>query len=382
MKILITSALYYPRVGGVEIVTQSIAEYFAMKGYEVWVATSYLENRKIKNLNGVNILEFNIVGNRVKGIKELKEGDIQRYKKLLLDGGFDIIFQYAVQTWHTDLMFEIIDKVKPKKILAPCGYSGLTTFLRKFIYYRYFKSLPRYLSKYDLLIYHSKEYLDYKFGKKHRLNKYKIIPNGINLNEFMNPYQNDRNTFREKYGITSKYTILNVSNHYIIKGHNFAIKVLEGLLKKENNISLIIIGDAPFGTKRSCYNDCLVYSKNNNNFKLLSGIPRNDIIKAYNESDLFFLSSDIECFPLVILESMAAGIPYVSKDVGCVRNMGKGIIIHSVKESVQAIQKLIFNKKFRNHLVKFNRSKVINEYEINKVLKQYEKTFNEILSLK
>jgi len=78
---------------------------------------------------------------------------------------------------------------------------------------------------------------------------------------------------------------------------------------------------------------------------------------------------------------MAAGLPYISKDVGCVKNMGTRIIVHTVREAVQAIQQIIYDKEFRNQGVNFNKSKVKNDYEINKVLKHFEKSFMEILDL-
>ncbi|MCK4306995.1 glycosyltransferase family 4 protein [candidate division WOR-3 bacterium] len=377
MKILITVEFYYPKIGGVELWTQTIAEYFASRRHKVYIATTYLENRKTRNLNRVNILGFNIKGNKVKGIKELTKGDIKRYKKLLLEGGFDIILQHAAQTWHTDLMFDIIDKVRAKKILIPCGYSGLSTPLRKLIYYKYFKKLPKYLRKYDLLIYHCEGYRDYKFGERHGLNKYKLIPIGINLKEFQEVYKSDKIKFREKYKVSSKYIILNVSNHYKLKGHYFAIKTLEKLLREGMDVSLLIIGNPAIGTKQNCYHACLKYSQINEKFKVLTDMPRKDVIKAYTESDVFLLSSKIEYFPVVILESMAGSLPYVSTNIGCVRNMGKGIIVHDPRGATEAIRQVLSDKKLRDSIVKHNKGKIEHEYEINDVLKLYEKALIE-----
>ncbi|MDI6785872.1 MAG: glycosyltransferase family 4 protein [bacterium] len=378
MNILFTVEFYYPKIGGVELWTQVLAEHFASKGHKIYVATTYLENRETRNLNDVNILEFNIKGNRVKGIKELTKDDIKRYKNLILKGDFDVIFQHAAQTWHTDLIFEIIEEVKAKKILIPCGYSGLSTPLRRLIYYKYFKKLPRYLHKYDLLIYHYEGYRDYKFGRKYSLNKYKIIPIGINLNEFRKVYENDKIKFREKYKVNSKYIILNVSNHYKVKGHYFAIKTFKRLLKQRIDVSLLIIGNPAMVTKQSCYQACFKYSQTNDKFKIFTEVPRKDIIKAYIESDVFFLSSEIEYFPIVILESMAANLPYVSTDVGCAGNLGKGILVHDAREAAEAIKQMLFDKELRNNIIRHNQMKIEDQYEINKILKLYEKALNEL----
>jgi len=380
MNILFTVEYYYPKIGGAEIVVQTIAEYFASKGDKVYVATSYLEDRKTRSLNGVEIFEFNIKGNSVKGIKEFTKGDIKRYQRLLTDGGFDIIFQYAAQTWHTSLMFDVINSVKSKKLIVPCGYSGLSTFFRKLIYFKYFKDIPRYLCKYDMIIYHSNNYIDYEFGKRHNLYRYKTIPIGIDQVEFKSAYEDDRQKFREKYQIDTRYTVLNVSNHYSrVKGHNFAIKTLEALLKLEKDVTLIIIGNLPENAP-SCFPRCFKYSKVNDRFKLLTDIPRKDITKAYLESDVFLLSSKMEYFPIVILEAMATNLPYVSRDVGCVKSMGKGIIVHDPKQASEMIEHLIKEPTVRKYFNEYNQNMINNNFDINIVLKLYEETFMEILN--
>ncbi|RYX78295.1 alpha-L-glycero-D-manno-heptose alpha-1,3-glucosyltransferase, partial [bacterium] len=129
MNILITSEFYYPNIGGAEKVAQIIAEGLVKKGHLVTVATTYLVDRKLDVLGGVKIEEFDITGNAAKQIQENKKGDIKRYQELLLDTKFDVLFQYAAQTWHTDIAFKVLDKITAKKILVPCGFSGLTTFL-------------------------------------------------------------------------------------------------------------------------------------------------------------------------------------------------------------------------------------------------------------
>ena len=123
MKILFTVEFYEPRKGGAEEVVKQIAERMAKAGNEVVVATTFFEGRDFDELNGVKIESFKISGNLVNGIKGSK-GEIERYKKLLRDN-FDVIFNYAAQSWTTDLTFDVLGKIKAKKVLVPCGYSGL-----------------------------------------------------------------------------------------------------------------------------------------------------------------------------------------------------------------------------------------------------------------
>ncbi len=252
MNILFTVEYYRPQIGGAEAVVQSIAEFLARGGHKVSVATTLLRVREIGKLNEVNIIEFGISGNSSKGIKEFRRNDIKRYRELLVDGQYDVIFQYAAQAWHTDLMFEIIDEIFAKKILVPCGYSGLSGLLRRLKYFDYFRTLPNYLAKYDLIIYHCKDYLDYKFGGKNKLRKFRVLPVGINKNEFSDVYLEGDQKFRDKYMIDSKYMILNVSNHYAhVKEPNFLIKAFEYLEQIEKDLTFVAMGESPFGAASS-----------------------------------------------------------------------------------------------------------------------------------
>jgi glycosyltransferase involved in cell wall biosynthesis len=61
----------------------------------------------------------------------------------------------------------------------------------------------------------------------------------------------------------------------------------------------------------------------------LRDIPREDTVAAFKCSDLFLQTSQKEVAPLVILESRAAGLPWISMDVGNVRSMPGGIIINN-----------------------------------------------------
>jgi len=63
------------------------------------------------------------------------------------------------------------------------------------------------------------------------------------------------------------------------------------------------------------------------NIKLVGSIPQRDTPKYFAAADIFLMPSEEEGFPHVLLESMAAGVPFVASDVGGVRDM--------VPESVQ-----------------------------------------------
>jgi hypothetical protein len=121
MKILHTVQFYYPSVGGAQEVVRQLSERLVLLGHEVTVATTMLPNRNFTIWKGVKIEQFNISGSAVKGFS----GEIEKYTKFLIESDFDIIMNYAAQQWATDLMLPLLNEIKSKKVLVPCGFSGL-----------------------------------------------------------------------------------------------------------------------------------------------------------------------------------------------------------------------------------------------------------------
>jgi glycosyltransferase involved in cell wall biosynthesis len=321
MKILITVEFYYPSVGGSQEVVKQIAEGLVKKGHEVTVATSKMKSRQATKINGVEIEEFSIVGNAVRGMK----GEIQRYQEYLLDSSFDLVFNYAAQQWTTDIVLPVLEKIKSKKVLAPCGFSGLY----KPAFEVYYSSLPEYLNKYNLLIFHSNEYRDVQYARRHSLDRYVIIPNGASWDEFSKPSLD----FRKKYNIEENVPLfLTVGSHTGMKGHVFVIHVIQKL--NMENVTLTVIGNPVKSV--GCYPKCILsayYTRMASQFRkrvLVINPPRDDVIGAYHAADVFLFASKIECSPLVLFEALASRTPFISLSCGNAQeivNWSKGGLI-------------------------------------------------------
>lgn len=315
MNILFTVEFYEPHKGGAEEVVKQLAERLVERGYAVTVATTSLVERVSTTLNGVHIEEFSLSGNETRGVHG-DSTEIERYKKFILGGHFDMMINYAAQIWTTDLAFDVLDAFNGKKILVPCGYSGLHDSL----YVDYFKKLPEVLKKYDRLVYLSCCYQDRIFGKEHELeNKEVEIPNGAAVEEFIGGAIDD---VKKKLGITTKYLLITVANHYRDKGHQF---VIEAFLKmKRDDATLLIVGNNPGSSflgkakqfLKGCHKTCLMQSVMHSNIVLMSGSNRNEVVSVYKQADLFLFGSKIECAPLVLYESFASKTSFISTNVG------------------------------------------------------------------
>jgi len=113
--------------------------------------------------------------------------------------------------------------------------------------------------------------------------------------------------------------------------------------------------------------------------ELRSYLMRRKVISALKEADLMILTSDWEASPLVILESMAAGIPWVSLDVGCVREHVGGVIVKDIKEMAEAVSDLLRNTDKRHSLSVEGRRRVEQCHDWETIVGRYEALYQELV---
>jgi glycosyltransferase involved in cell wall biosynthesis len=350
VKLLFCSEFFYPSVGGVQEVMRHLATRMVHAGHEVTVATSTLPNRASDSYQGVAIRSFSIAGNRVNGMS----GEVENYQRFLLESDFDLVFIYAAQQWTFDAAWEVLPEINARKIIVPCGYSGLTDLA----YREYFHVLPQVLRNFDAIVYHAKNYRDYEFGKSFALDdRAVLIPNGADNIEFS---VNADTCFRGRFGINEDaLLLLTVGSLNGAKGHlevaqAFEVLALNGrqavlLLNgnrmpehrdEESGLNLLQrlsgsisskgwLGLAKHFVKSACsalgfklgYFGRLERCVNRVNHLpdrrvVVCDLPRAELVQAYFAADLFVFASYIEYSPLVLFEACAAGLPFLTVPAG------------------------------------------------------------------
>jgi L-malate glycosyltransferase len=328
MNILHTVEFYYPSVGGAQEVVRQLSEHMVRMGHNVTVATTKLPGRESRTHNGVRIAEFSISGNHVRGI----DGDVDAYHRFLTDSHFDVVMNYAAQQWATDLSFDVLDQVTARKILVPCGYSGLY----EPVYRQYFADLPDILRKYDATVYLGERYRDIEFAREHRLENIHVIPNGADEAEFgelLTPEQ--RIDLRREHGVDG-LMIMTVANYTGDKGHSELLRVLKRLPVRATLVSAGTITPGigyydAFKREAERINGSRRFS--GKSVLMLDGSDRPLVCDMLKCADMFVLLSNIEASPLVLFEAAAAGVPFVASEAGNSREIaswtGGGLIVRS-----------------------------------------------------
>lgn len=338
MKVLLTVEFYWPHLGGAEEVSRRIAEGLAARGHDVHVATGRQPNRKSQCHNGVSIHEFAIGGNEVKGLT----GDVRGYREFLRTFRCDVLLNYAAQSWTTDIAMQELGRVAARRtVLAACGYSGLSTPLRRLAYRGYFARLPGRLRRYDLVVYHAEQFRDAEFGRRHGITHYRVIGNGVNAREFALA----RGRFRRAHNLGDQPLIVNVSNHYLLKGHDRFIRLAHSL---RGRATAYLLGRDAAPAWQNCYPFCRAAGA----VGVLDVIDgaRGTVVSALRDADLVVFTSRSEVAPLVLLEAAAAATPWVSFEVGNARELAGGRVVTCEAELHETVRALLDDPAERERL--------------------------------
>jgi len=365
MRILFSCEFYAPSVGGAQEVVRQVSERLVERGHQVTVATGKSAGRNDRTINGVRVEGFAISGNAVRGF----EGEVGRYHQFLLHSQFDVMMNYAAQQWATDLVLPLLERLSCVKVLNPCGFSGLYDPL----YAQYFLQMPKFLSQYDHLIFCGSNYRDVSFSRAEGIENISIIPNGASEAEF---HRERDLSFRKRHDIGSDDLLfLTVGNLVESKGHLDVANAFLAADFEGRPATLILNGnECRFAEQRSAFSGmrhkvagyyravqhihdargsaaaCAhvlhgitnkmgmrmgTYAAARKTFRedmraviekihrqgsrkrvLMTDLPRPELVQAYMNTDLFVFASHIECSPLVLFESAAAGTPFLSVPVG------------------------------------------------------------------
>lgn len=343
MRVLLACEFYHPSVGGVQEVMRQVAEHLVARGHSVTVATSYLPERREHAVNGVTIVEFNVAGNRVRGLT----GDVGTYQDFILESDYDVFMVKAAQQWTFDALWPVLDRLHRPTVFVPCGFSALY----EPTYRAYFDEMPAVLRAFDHLIFYASDYRDIDFARAHGMSDLTVLSNGASEREFSVSADPG---FRSRHGIAEDALVILTVGTFTgdQKGHwelaqafhqatfadRPAVLILNGNVVPDSGSKRVELRSlVRFGRRwaRNIWSKCrwsglrprvsrgsiasLVSSINRSapaKRAMIVDLPRTELVQAYLNSDLFVFASNIEYSPLVLFEAAAAGLPFLTVPVG------------------------------------------------------------------
>lgn len=138
--------------------------------------------------------------------------------------------------------------------------------------------------------------------------KIKFIYNGINIKEF--DIEDSFDDFKKNYVKEGDFIATYVARFEDGKNQDFLIRLWKELIKINNNIKLLLVGDG----KNYESSKRLAEELNIQDYVIFTGLS-NEVNKLLNISDIGLFPSSFEGFGLVLIEKMAAGLPVIASDI-------------------------------------------------------------------
>ena len=205
----------------------------------------------------------------------------------------------------------------------------------------------------------------------------KVIPNFIDINKYI--IQQDLCVVENPIP-SKKFIISHVSNFRPVKNIFNVIKVFYNI-QKEIDCKLLMIGEGPEKIKAEKMCNDLGISH------LVDFLGNtNQVEKNLCHSDLFLLPSSTESFGLAALEAMASKVAVISSNAGGLAEInidGKTGYVCNFNDIDSMTNKAIsiLNDKKNLELFKENAFNKARDYDINKIVPLYEKTYSEAVKI-
>lgn len=319
---------------------------------------------------GLNVHEINFARNPLH-LRNLKAES--QLKALVKENKYDLI-------WCHQPVGGVMGRRVGKKFKIPVVYTahGFHFFAGAPLVNRIvYKTIEKHYAKCtDALVTMNDE--DFENAKKFKAKRvYKINGIGIDLNKFKPEESFDRNSFRKSLGLAENdFVIISIGELNENKNLITAIKAIKDCENK--NVKLISLGQGPL---RKEFEEFVSKNELNDRVQFLGF--RKDVISCLQSADCFVMPSFREGLPKSMMEAMALGLPTVASNIRGCRDLtidGKGGILcnpSKPEEFASAFDKLSRDKSLCEKMGRFNKQQ-IKQYDIEKVIEQMTKIFNQI----
>jgi len=355
---------FFPSIGGTQEHVHILSRELVRRGHKVTVYT-------LNSLGNEDVLCLYLKPPFL--IQKIKNPDL--LEKEIIDGievrRFNVAIRFWSFIWTPDLFKELRKNIEKYDIIHAHGYHHLSSVYGCYLAKKRRKTfvltghdmlitddLPltaRILKKiYDLclgryllknsskIIALTEDQIEQYCKRGGDENKIKIISNAIDLKN----YKKDENSV--KNGIN----MLFVGRIEKYKGIQDVVEMMPALLESKPDITLTIVG-SDGGFRKNIEN--LSEKLGVGDRIIFTGvISKNDLIKKYQQADIFVFPSKMEGFGIVLLEAMASGLPCVAYSIPSVRMVVQhgrtGLLAKNKEDFFENILYLLKNENVRKRM--------------------------------
>jgi len=384
MRIGLFTDTYPPYINGVSTSVCMLKHALEKKGHQVFVVTVNNDSLKYKFEDNDTVIRIpgipvGIYDYRLTGVYPLRATNIIKKWKL------DVIHS------HTEFGVGTFARIIAKQLDIPLVHTYHTMYedYVHYITHGYFDRASKKIAEYLTLFYcdktanelivPTKKTYDLFKGKYEVDRNVHIIPTGIEVERFYKENVNKKkitNLKKELVLLKDDFTIVFVGRIAKEKNIMFLLESQKELVKKNNNIKLIIIGDGPDIAE---YKKYVQKHKLNDNVIFTGKVPWEEVPCYYQLADVFATASTTETQGLTVIEAMAGGVAPLCIDDESFRNVVvdglNGYIFKTKKEYIKGVLELYDDRRKLNYLSKqarLNAERNSSKYYAESVLDVYE----------
>jgi glycosyltransferase involved in cell wall biosynthesis len=351
-RVLLICDYYWPSVGGVEVFVEELGMHLQMANYYVEIACRKLENRTKYEHNGMPIHEFNI---RNKMSESELNVEVEKCRSLILNGNYKSVLVLSQPDNWIGASVNNLPAERPLIIVIPSisavnlaewGRNGLGS------------KMISLLKSADRVITVSENGYDNSFVSKADVSNV-YIPHSVE----QDAAQID---FRNEFGFDKNKPLLTVvSNFWPVKNHD---ELLDALYNAEGDWQIAIIGQK-IDIEQEYYKKVESLANRDKRVKIIGSLDKPFAAAAIRDSDILLVPSKAESAgPLVVLQAMSYGTPWIATpSCNAVKDEAGGIIA-PVKEFSKAIEFILCKAEIRNKLSSLGKDHWDKSFRWNKSL--------------
>lgn len=205
----------------------------------------------------------------------------------------------------------------------------------------------------------------------------KVIPNFIDLERFK---KQKKEHFKRAICPFGEKLVVHTSNFRPVKRVEDVVKVFDKI-RKEIPAKLLLVGDGP---ERSKIEQLCRELRTCDDIRFLGKLEA--IEEVLSVADLFLMPSQTESFGLAALEAMACEVPVISSNSGGLPELnihGKTGFLSNVGDIDDMVKNALYILKDEN-LPNFKKNALdrAREFDISRILPEYESYYSEVIELK
>jgi glycosyltransferase involved in cell wall biosynthesis len=385
MKILIAGPTFYPNVNGASYFTQRLAHYLNKRGHSVLViAPSRFLHHETYKLNGVSVLGIRSFSIFINGVRIAQSFFIKNtIQKIIKEFSPDIIhlqshlaFSNTIIKVAKELGIPVVgtNHFMPENLTH---YLHLPKKIEAYIIRLAWNDFRRVFEKLNAVTAPTETGAQIltKIGLKKPISS---ISNGIDLEIFNN--KNNSDYLRKKYHLPNKPTLMYLGRLDKEKYVDFLLKAF-AIATKKIDAHFVTAG---FGAEEANLKKLVTDLGIEKSVTFTGFVPDKDKPNLYRVADCFLIAGTVELQSIATMEAMASGLPIIAVNAMALPHLVKhgknGFLFQEGQtESVaKHIVSIFSDKELRNKMSEES-LKIIEEHDINKIIKKYESLYQKAI---